>query len=89
MVQEWVLYPFLASSAHALVRNGNKIQMQRMDSVPILCINVNITIDTMLKIEANLDANANIDTQCEQTFTNSICEWTIIGVFLDIQWSFS
>ena len=28
-----------------------------MDSVPILCINVNITIDTMLKF----DVNVNID----------------------------
>ena len=39
------------------------MQMQSMDSIPILCINVNITIDTMLKS----DANVIIDAQCEQT----------------------
>ena len=33
--------------------------MQRMGSKPILCINVNITIDTMFKFEAN--AIVNID----------------------------
>ena len=35
--------------------------MQRMGSVPILC--VNITIDTMLKLDANTDAKVNIDAQ--------------------------
>ena len=30
--------------------HGNKMRTQRMDSVPILCININITTDTMLKI---------------------------------------
>ena len=28
-----------------------------MGSVPILCINVNITIDTMLKFDTKVDAN--------------------------------
>ena len=32
-----------------------------MGSIPIFCINVNITIDTMLKFDANADANFNID----------------------------
>ena len=36
--------------------------MQIMDSVPILYINVNITIDTMLKFDTNADA------RCERTF---------------------
>ena len=35
-----------------------------MSSVPILCINVNTTIDTMLIF----DTNINIDAQCELTF---------------------
>ena len=39
------------------------MQMQRMGYKPILCINVNITIDTMMKF----DANVNIDAQCEWT----------------------
>ena len=42
--------------------------MQRMGSIPILCVSVNITIDTMLKFNANLDANVNIEVQCERTF---------------------
>ena len=33
-----------------------------MGSIPILCINVNITIDTMLKF----DVNVNINAQCER-----------------------
>ena len=44
------------------------MQMQRMSSVLILWININTTIDTMLQFDANADANANIDAQCEQTF---------------------
>ena len=45
--------------------NGNKAQFQRMGSVHNLCINVNITIDTMLKFDANADANVNFDAKCE------------------------
>ena len=41
--------------------------MQRMSSIPILCVNVNITIDTMLKFDANVDTNVN--------------EWTLIRYF--------
>ena len=41
--------------------------MQEMGSVPILCINVNITIDTKLKFDANADANSDFDTKCERT----------------------
>ena len=44
------------------------MQMHRMDSIPILCINVRITIDTMLEFDANADANIKIDAQCERTF---------------------
>ena len=59
--------------------SGNKMEMQRMDSVPNLCINVGITTDTLLKFDANADANVNIDAQCERTFryrwdrTSAIC----------------
>ena len=42
--------------------------MQRMGSVPILCVNVNVMIDTMLKFEANADVNVEIDAKCERTF---------------------
>ena len=44
------------------------MQAQRMASVPIVCININITKDTMLKF----DANVNIDAQCERTFRESL-----------------
>ena len=40
-----------------------------MGSIPILCININIIIDTMLKFDANADANVNIDDQCKRTLT--------------------
>ena len=42
-----------------------------MGSVPILWVNVNVTIDTMLKFDANAGANVNIDSQCERTLTHS------------------
>ena len=42
------------------------MQKQRIDSIPIL--RVNITIDTMLKLDANADLNVNIDAQCERSF---------------------
>ena len=44
--------------------------MQTMGPIPILCINVNFIIDTMLKFYANAHANINIDAQCEQTLMN-------------------
>ena len=44
------------------------MQMQRMSFIPILCINVSITIDTMLEFDANADVNVKIDAQCERTF---------------------
>ena len=43
------------------------MQMQRMGSVPILCIRINVTIDPVLKFDGN--ANDSIDDQCERTFT--------------------
>ena len=45
------------------------MEMQRMVSIPILWININITLGTMLKFDANVNAgaNVNIDAQCEQT----------------------
>ena len=46
-----------------------KHKTQRMGYVPFLCLNVNFTIDTMLKFDANAkDANVNIDVRCERTF---------------------
>ena len=39
--------------------------------IPFLYINVNITIDTMLKIDACAVANVNIDAQCERTLTEN------------------
>ena len=41
--------------------------MQRMGSVPILCINVNVVIDTMLTFDANADVNVDFDAKCERT----------------------
>ena len=42
--------------------------MQRIGPVPILCINVNVIIDTVLKFDANADAN--FDAKCERTFNH-------------------
>ena len=60
--------------------NGDKTQTQRMGSTPILCININITIDTMWKFEANADANI----KCERGLSESkfvaytrVCEFHI------------
>ena len=49
-----------------------KMQTQRMGSVPILCINVNITIDTMSQFDTKADANINIDALCEMALISSI-----------------
>ena len=43
------------------------MQMQRMDSTPIPHVNVNTTIDTMLKFKTNADVD--FDAQGERTFT--------------------
>ena len=48
------------------------MQIQRMHSVPILYINANVSTDTMLKFDANADANVDIDAQCERTFRESL-----------------
>ena len=40
------------------------MQTQRIGSISILCVNINITIDTML----NFDANVHTDALCERTF---------------------
>ena len=45
------------------------MQMRRMRSVPILYINVNVSTDTMLKFDANADANVYVDAKCERTFS--------------------
>ena len=43
-----------------------------MDLVPILCINVKIPIDAILKLDAS--ASVDIDANCEQIFsvTNTV-----------------
>ena len=41
------------------------MQMQRMGSITIFCVDINITIDTILKF----DANMNTDAQYERTLT--------------------
>ena len=51
--------------------NNNKTQVQRMGSIPILYINVNITIDRMLKFDANVD----IDPKCEWTSKSIHKKW--------------
>ena len=45
--------------------------MQRMGSVHILCVNVNVTIDTMLNFDANTDTMIDVDAKCEQTLMYS------------------
>ena len=45
----------------------------KMAFVPIPCIDVNMTTDTMLKFDTNADANVNIDVLCERTFTLYMC----------------
>ena len=47
--------------------------MQRINSVPILCVNVNITIDTMLKFDTNADVRR------ERTFR---LQWLVDICFL-------
>ena len=54
-----------------------------MGFIPILCINVNITKDTMLKFDSKADANINIDVQCEKTFTAKTCSIVLFGILLD------
>ena len=39
---------------------GIKTQMQRMGSVFILCINVSVTIDIMLKFDTNADVDFDL-----------------------------
>ena len=72
-VLQWC-HPMLASTTRTscctrmitLYGAGKWIQARAMGAIPILCINISITIDTILKFDTNTDANANIDAQCEQ-----------------------
>ena len=41
--------------------------MQRMATILILCVNVNIPIDAMLKFDVNADANVDVDAKCKRT----------------------
>ena len=40
-----------------------------MGSVPIPRIKVNTIIDTMVKFDANIETNVDIDAKCERTLT--------------------
>ena len=40
-----------------------------MGSVPILCVNINIIVDTILKFDADANADAKVDVDAK-------CEWT-------------
>ena len=42
--------------------------IQIMHSVLILYININVSTDTMLKFDANTDANIDVDAKCERAF---------------------
>ena len=42
--------------------NSNKTQTQKMGSIPVLCINVSITIDTMLKFDANVNIDVSVNS---------------------------
>ena len=37
--------------------------------IPIVCININVPIGTMLKHDANADSNVDFDAKCEWTVT--------------------
>ena len=75
---------FILQACSYFLSNGNKEQTQITSSIPILCINVNITIDTILKFDAKIDANVNIDALCERTCT---VKMKYIGfIFLLFQW---
>ena len=61
-----------------------------MGSIRILCIRINITIDTMLKF----DANVNVDAQCERILmaksvtckqTNLLLKINTVGAEVNIQ----
>ena len=43
--------------------------MQRMGSVPILYININVLMNTALKFHVNADANVDFDPKCEWSLT--------------------
>ena len=45
-----------------------KYRCKEWDSVPILCVNVNIAIDTVLKFDANGDASVGAYAKSERTF---------------------
>ena len=40
--------------------NGNKTQTQSIRTMFILCVNVNVSMDTMLKLDAKVDANVDL-----------------------------
>ena len=44
----------------AMVRNENASNF----FVPILCLNINLTIDTMLKFDTNVDEHRDFDARC-------------------------
>ena len=45
------------------------MQAQRIASVPILRVSINVIIDTMLKFDTNADVNVDFDAKCKQTLS--------------------
>ena len=64
--------------------SDNKTQTQGRGSVPILCINVNFSIDTMLKSDANVDS----DGKCERTLTNDKEFIHTFGAAMRTRWKY-
>ena len=52
-------------------KNGNKTQMQRMDFNPIFYVNVRVSIETMIKFDAN--GNVDVDAESKRTLNVSVC----------------
>ena len=48
--------------------------MQRMGFVPILCVSVIVIIDTMSKLDPNVD----FDAKCEQTFISVLTVFRLL-----------
>ena len=45
-----------------------------MDYIPILCINVNVPIDTIVKFDTKGDANVDIEAKSEGTYHHFLRE---------------
>ena len=43
-----------------------------MGSSPFLCVNINVPMEAVFKIDANADANVDVDAKCERTFYTNV-----------------